>query len=299
MKPIERALLSLNGLSVGDSLGECFFVSTQTALSMIEAKELPESPWRYTDDTEMAISIVEVLHRCDGIDPDTLADLFASRYNPLRGYGSGAHRLLQSYREGKDWRIESRKLFGGSGSYGNGSAMRIAPLGAYFAENLNTVRDNAILSARPTHAHPEATAGAIAIAIGAAIAWRAGEGKVYELSAKEYLEAVIEHVPKSKTGEGIIKAIELLDEKSSSAVANILGSGQRVSSQDTVPFVLWCASKNLYNFVDAFWDTVRGLGDRDTTCAMAGGIVSLSDRLNGIPKEWLKAREPLPLVFLL
>ncbi len=40
------------------------------------------------------------------------------------------------------------------------------------------------------------------------------------------------------------------------------------------------------------WTTVSGLGDRDTTCAIVGGIVALHDQAV-IPEEWLQAREPL------
>jgi hypothetical protein len=46
------------------------------------------------------------------------------------------------------------------------------------------------------------------------------------------------------------------------------------------------------DFADALWWTVAGLGDRDTTCAIVGGIVSLS--ANGLPADWLERREPLP-----
>ncbi len=297
MKPIERALLSLDGLSVGDALGECFFGDPARVIQLIEKRALPSPPWIYTDDTEMAISIVETLHMHGRIDPDTLASLFASRYNPMRGYGSGAHRLLQSYGAGGDWRVEAKMLFSGNGSYGNGSAMRIAPLGAYFADDLDAARENAILSAKPTHAHPEAEAGAVAVAIGAAIAWQFGEGKA--VSQKKFLESVIDYVPESETRSGIEKALDFSFENPPNKVAGILGSGQRVSSQDTVPFVLWCASQHLDNYVEAFWATVSGLGDRDTTCAMVGGIVALSDRKNGIPREWIEAREKLPVGFAL
>ncbi len=42
------------------------------------------------------------------------------------------------------------------------------------------------------------------------------------------------------------------------------------------------------------WLTVSGLGDRDTTCAIVGGIVSMFTGAEGIPSEWREAREPLP-----
>jgi hypothetical protein len=39
--------------------------------------------------------------------------------------------------------------------------------------------------------------------------------------------------------------------------------------------------------------TVAGMGDRDTTCAIVGGIVALSAGRESIPRAWLSAREPL------
>ncbi len=106
-------------------------------------------------------------------------------------------------------------------------------------------------------------------------------------------------MPESETRSGIEKALDFSFEDSPNKVASILGSGQRVSSQDTVPFVLWCTSQHLGNYVEAFWSTVSGLGDRDTTCSMVGGIVALSDRERGIPQEWIDAREALPVGFAL
>ena len=50
--------------------------------------------------------------------------------------------------------------------------MRVAPLGAYFADALKTVVEQAQRSAEVTHAHPDGMAGAIAVAVAAAWAWR-------------------------------------------------------------------------------------------------------------------------------
>jgi len=44
--------------------------------------------------------------------------------------------------------------------------MRVAPLGAYFAHDLDILVRQAELSAVVTHSHPEGVAGAIAIAPG-------------------------------------------------------------------------------------------------------------------------------------
>ncbi|MEA5594520.1 ADP-ribosylglycohydrolase family protein [Rivularia sp. UHCC 0363] len=66
-------------------------------------------------------------------------------------------------------------------------------------------------------------------------------------------------------------------------ISAILGNGTKVSAQDTVPFTLWCAAQHLDNYEEALWLTVSGLGDRDTNCAIVGGIVSLSTGVESIP----------------
>ncbi|HEY9611981.1 ADP-ribosylglycohydrolase family protein [Allocoleopsis sp.] len=43
----------------------------------------------------------------------------------------------------------------------------------------------------------------------------------------------------------------------------VLGNGDRISAQDTVPFALWCAAQHLDNYQEALWLTVKGLGDRE------------------------------------
>jgi ADP-ribosylglycohydrolase len=296
MNPLERMQLSLTGLSVGDALGETFFAAGSEIERRIEQRKVPPAPWRYTDDTEMALSIVETLWRYERIDQDELAQGFARRYHPWRGYGAGAHRLLISLQSGANWRTEASQMFGGSGSYGNGAAMRVAPLGAYFADDLEAVRENAILSAQVTHAHPEGIAGAIAVAVGAALAYRVGEGE--SISAEEFLKQVAEKVPESETHSRIIQAIEIRITVSPITVARQLGSGFKISAQDTVPFALWCAARHLDDYEETFWATISGLGDMDTTCAIACGIVALSARQRGIPTAWLEAREAFPDDFL-
>jgi ADP-ribosylglycohydrolase len=79
--------------------------------------------------------------------------------------------------------------------------------------------------------------------------------------------------------------------------------GQRIlisrgsSVADTVPFCLWVAAWHSCHFAEALWQTVSALGDRDTTCALVGGIVALQVGDHGdcaIPGAWRHARERLP-----
>src|SRR4051794_3538789 len=127
-----RALLSLDGLSVGDAFGQRFFYAPSVE-SLIAERAVPAPPWPYTDDTEMALAVVEVLGRRGRIDRDDLAGVFARRYraDPGRGYGGTAHGILEALGAGEPWRAASGSVFGGVGSMGNGAAMRVAPLGVY------------------------------------------------------------------------------------------------------------------------------------------------------------------------
>jgi ADP-ribosylglycohydrolase len=291
---LDRARLSLDGLSVGDAFGEQFFFYDLEEQLIRAERPFPQAPWPYTDDSEMALGIFDVLGAHGHVDQDALAHTFARRYtrNPGRGYGATAHTILQQIGKGKSWRQASSEAFDGQGSMGNGAAMRVAPLGAYFADDLARVRDEALASAAVTHGHPEGVAGGIAIAVAAAWAWRVGTGQETHAPGR-LIEVALDHTPPGETRAGIERAQKFSLRGSPIAVARVLGSGYRVTSPDTVPFTLWCAERHLTDYVEAMWTTVAGLGDRDTTCAIVGGIVALAAGASAIPEEWRAAREAL------
>jgi ADP-ribosylglycohydrolase len=289
---IERALLSLEGLSVGDAFGEQFFIDPAQAEEMIASRIVPASPWTFTDDTQMALSVCSILRDHNLIDQDALARSFAARYEPQRGYGPNMHRLLARIREGEGWRMAAGSLFGGDGSQGNGSSMRAAPIGGFFADNLDSVVLNARRSSEVTHTHREGIAGAIAVAVAAAWAWRLRESTMPR--SQEFLDLILPLVPESIARERIRQARNLPSNASVRLASAALGNGIGLSAIDTVPFALWCASQHLDNYEDALWTTVSALGDRDTTCAIVGGIVAIYAGRQSIPAEWLRAREPLP-----
>ncbi len=293
---LARARLSLEGLSIGDALGERFFFWGLRAPLMIARRELPPAPWEYTDDTRMALSIVAILHEYGAINQDALALHFAKLYveEPRRGYGPGMHDLLPAIHAGASWREAAPALFGGRGSFGNGAAMRIAPLGAYFAADLDRVAVEAERTAVITHTHPEAAAGAIAVALATAHAIRSCEESAPVLDWRAFIDAVLLHVPASEVHDNIQTARDLSDDLTIKEVCARIGNGSRISAQDTVPFVLWCAAHHLHDFEGAIWTTLSGFGDIDTNAAMVGGIVAPAVGWEGIPTVWGHAREALP-----
>ncbi len=290
---LARARQSLEGLSVGDAFGETFFSHPAAVARRFELELAAPPPWFYTDDTEMALSIFAVLRERGGIEQDALAASFARRYQPWRGYGPAMYHLLDALRAGEAWRAVAPSLFGGQGSFGNGSAMRVAPLGAYFAGDTAAIVEHARRSAAVTHAHPEAAAGAVAVAVAAGLASRLGElGERLDLGA--FIAEVLREVPEGSVRAGIEQALELPPDSSIARVVRTLGNGDLISCQDTVPLCLWCAAKHIDDYEQALWLTASGMGDCDTNCAIVGGIVAAYTGSQAIPDRWLKNREPLP-----
>jgi ADP-ribosylglycohydrolase len=290
MKPIERAWLSLEGLSVGDAFGERFFGPPDRVTQLIAQRAEPGGLWRWTDDTQMAVALVDELDRRGAIEQDALAALFAERMDPMRGYGAGAYRTLLAIQHGADWRRASAGAFRGKGSFGNGAAMRVAPLGAFFADDIERCVEQARLSAEVTHLHEEGIAGAIAVAVAAALTWRR-RGSTLP-NGREWLQSVCERVPQGEVRRGIEEALRLPSATRTVDAAIALGNGSGVTAPDTVPFCLWIATWYSHDYSEALWQTVAALGDRDTTCAIVGGIVVLQG--SAIPNAWHNARERLP-----
>ncbi|MCE7078955.1 ADP-ribosylglycohydrolase family protein [Streptomyces sp. ST2-7A] len=291
----------MEGLALGDSFGERWFHTfrpRERAAAEIARRESPvESPWRWTDDTAMAASVLRVLHEHGEVRPDRLAELFAGTFaaDAHRGYGSGMHLLLPELAvDPTAWPTASRRLFGGEGSLGNGAAMRVAPLGAWYAGDPSAAAAAAVLSARVTHAHPEGVAGAVAVAVATAIL--AGDDHAAP-TGTELLTVVAGHLSAGEVRDGLVRAADLPGDAGPLRAAALLGSGDRVRADDTVPFALWCAAHRADDLTEALWTTAAGFGDVDTTCAIVGGVVAARTGVAGAPPEWLERREPLPPPF--
>ncbi|KAF0844973.1 ADP-ribosylglycohydrolase family protein [Nocardia caishijiensis] len=280
-----RALSSLRGSAVGDAFGACFDdVINHGAL---RSRTLLPGPWLWTDDTQMACSIFAVLNAHGRIDQEVLARSFAEHYDIYRRYGPGTSRILRLMRQkGYHWGELARQARGGRGSWGNGAAMRVAPLGAWFADDLDRVVEEATASAVVTHTHPDAVAGAVAVAVAAALSSAQPHVRGVEL-----LDAVAARTPRGSVRSKIREARFVSD---SSTAAAELGVGHETSALDTVPFCLWVVANHGHDFADSCWTAASAGGDSDTTCAIIGGIVGAGPGIDVVPPDWLTRCEPLP-----
>jgi len=173
---------------------------------------------------------------------------------------------------------------------GNGAAMRVSPIGAYYFNDLEMVKQLAIQSAEITHTNIEGITGAIAVAVATAIATQI-ELAHKTMPPKVFIENVLKELPNSDTKAKINKSLAIPYTYNIETVKTILGNGSKIMAQDTVPFAIWCAAYNLYNFEEALWKAVSILGDRDTICAIVGGITMMSTEEKNIPQEWVRKVE--------
>ncbi|MFD3457430.1 ADP-ribosylglycohydrolase family protein [Streptomyces sp. NPDC058691] len=295
MSSPRHAHAGLDGLVMGDAFGDSWFTRSDEAVEDLwAARELRPMPWSWTDDSAMAFVLFAHLTAHGEVRPDDLAREFAAEYerDPARKYGASMHSVLRRIGAGEDWRAVTTAQFGGQGSHGNGAAMRVAPLGAWFRDDLAAAARQARLSALTTHAHPEAVAGAVAVAVAAGLAVTGADRDVPPRSG--FLREIASHVPDSDVRSGLLVAASFPDHTSVRHAASVLGSGTLMSAPDTVPFALWSAARHLDDLPEALWQTVAGWGDRDTTCAITGGVVASRTGTSAVPAAWLQAREPIP-----
>jgi len=90
ISPLTRTMASLEGLAIGDAFGQCFFVLHDSVEGLIAQRALPAAPWRYTDDTEMALSVVKVLRQCGRVSFGEWDWHFCTGYRALRALVHGA-----------------------------------------------------------------------------------------------------------------------------------------------------------------------------------------------------------------
>lgn len=279
---------SLTGTSFGDAFGESFFGEESLMKRYIHQRVLPESTLDFTDDTIMSVAVFRSLENLGEINQNFLAKVFTENYylDINRGYGPSMHQYFRSVENGESWKNVSHSKFEGQGSMGNGGAMRAAAIGAYFYHDLEKVKKNAELSCEVTHANKEAIEGTKAIALASAFAVQE-KLEIIQMSQQDFIHKIQDELEDSDMKSKLNKVLYLDGKPSIELLVKTLGNGIKMTAQDTVPLVIWMLSRYRNNFGECLWNTVSALGDRDTTCAMVGGVSILCCDENTIP-YWVK-----------
>jgi poly(ADP-ribose) glycohydrolase ARH3 len=274
---------SLVGSAVGDAIGElAFHFASKERLGMKlgQMKRLI-----YTDDTAMTIGLGESLIKKGYLDTQDLGERFKHNFKnePWRGYASGPPTIFSMVeRTGVSYTEAAKSLFGGKGSFGNGAAMRAAPVGLLYFDSPNLYQE-AALSASVTHAHPIGVDGAAvqAKAVGLALDLNPEE----DLSQDNFMQNLIAFAQTQQMKSKLELLLKLLDDETSPmrAAQHI---GRSVSAQESLPFALFCFLHHPKNFADCLFCAVLNGGDRDTLGAMACAVSGAYLGLQSIPPAW-------------
>jgi len=241
---------------------------------------------RYTDDTEMMIGVMEALAEDPSFDPAICARRFAANYDPTRGYGGRIHGIIRRMERGDP--VDEV----GTDSFGNGAAMRIAPIGFFFHDDPAALRRAAVKSARITHTHPDGIAGAVAQATAVGIAARcAARGETVDRD-KYVAEIARQAKDISPAFCGQIEGIRGLRAHGvQEGIRTLTGTFSRdVTASGAVPPAI-AAFLLAGTFSDAVTIAVNAGGDADTVAAMTGAIAGAYYGATAIPRTWLSVME--------
>ena len=242
------------GAIIGDVVGSVYEFNNH------RSKEFPlfQAKSDFTDDSVLSFATAKVL--LDGGDYAATYQRFARAY-PNRGYGGRFGKWM--------WLKDPKPYY----SFGNGSAMRVAPVGFAFADAETTLVE-AKRSAEVTHNHPEGIKGAQAVALAI---WMARQG--------EDRDAIRQAIEKqfgydlSRTCD-LIREVNKFDE----------------TCQGSVPEAITCFLESM-DFEDCIRLSISIGGDSDTIACIAGGIAQAYYREIS---DWIveETRARLPLEFL-
>ena len=236
----------------------------------------------YTDDTQMMISIAETLIECGEIVTETLMQRFVENYHPDRGYGQGARQIINAAGHGEDWKAVASNLFGGEGSLGNGGAMRVAPLGMYFAHDLPRLAEQAETSSALTHHHEIGVDGAVLMAIAAALA---AMSTGQPLDRNDFLTKLRKFAKTEEFQWQLGHALELDGSESLIAFGNSLEANRSVMTS----ILSFTGSPD--DFESAISRAIGQGDDVDTLAAMTGALSGARLGFDAIPDRLLSALE--------
>jgi poly(ADP-ribose) glycohydrolase ARH3 len=273
------------GQAVGDALGAPFETMPGSAIyyGFGSARKILASPpvdvLEYTDDTQMMIGVAETLVERGHIDQDFLMQAFVANFDARRAYGAGAHQLIEHAACGNDWRKLADSIFAG-GSFGNGAAMRVAPIGLLFHGDLDRVEHQATLSAVVTHTHPIGIDSARLFAVAVALSLHGGTFSS---------EAFFGELQKRAATDEFCMALEQASNLTGDSYVGALGVS--VEAHRSVPTALACFASSPASYEDAVGRAIGLGGDVDTIAAMTGALSGARLGISAIPAHLINLLE--------
>jgi ADP-ribosyl-[dinitrogen reductase] hydrolase len=325
---VDRVRGCLLGMAVGDALGapleglssqqiRAHYGRVSDYVDGVAAWKRKPYRWRlrglYSDDTQQALALCDILLDFKRVDAERLADLYLALLNP-KGAFVGAHRGI-----GRSFRQVLLALergvpahLTGQPTAGIGAAMRIAPVPLFFGEEVGPMFDSVLAASLMTHLDIRSLSGALAVAhairrltAGAprdpSLLFRVASDLVKDEEEIEqsYGDVVINV---DKYGRSLCRVIahaeSVLDLPRERALAALVDEANRhgaqpVCKRPTMGFPPACIPTCLYlllsteSFEEAVTEVVNLGGDTDTAGAILGAMAGAHYGPDAIPQRWL------------
>ncbi|EDV25415.1 expressed hypothetical protein [Trichoplax adhaerens] len=307
----DRLRNKFRGCLVGAVLGDCFganfedtalrFISLEKVRKFTRERYQKQEVLLYTNDTAMTRSLADSLLSNGGFNGTDMAKRFAEEYfnDQSRFYGGHVPDVFYKLQMSNytDPEGPANQQFDGSGSYGNGSAMRVTPV-ALFTHNrsIKEAQTLATKTSRITHTHPDGINGAIMqmLAVRESLMLNADQDlDVFAFLDKMliYMEDIEHTLPTNITA-----AMEGMDEvEKNSAFGNGIVAIEAVPA--AVMAFLCIARKPNNTFMDVIEYALSLAGDTDTVGSMAGAIAGCFYGYNLLPKGWIEKCEGTTYAF--
>jgi poly(ADP-ribose) glycohydrolase ARH3 len=151
----------LIGVAIGDTLGQPFEGKLREEIRS-EFEYVQDFLWKnkkkfssYTDDTQLTLHVAEALIKGGGFNMEYLIKEFIKWLeDPPIDPGYGCLTSIKKLKYGISWQKAA------SNSGGNGTIMRVSPIGLFYCDDLEKLLETAEAQSVLTHSHPAATAGA-------------------------------------------------------------------------------------------------------------------------------------------
>jgi poly(ADP-ribose) glycohydrolase ARH3 len=276
------------GSALGDAIGEIAFRWPDEA--DVRSEVARKRTLIYTDDTTMAIGLAESITRVGDIDPQHLGDTFRANFwrETWRGYASGPPTIFTLVGErGISYVEAAASLFGGQGSFGNGAAMRVAPVGLFFYDAPD-LYEKARLSASVTHAHPIGVDGAAVLAWAVAQAVKLDPREPFPFEDFAQGLADFARTREMQDKIALLRTLIAEDVLPQDAASRL---GRTLAMHESLPFALYAFLHHPRSYEECLLCAILNGGDRDTLGAMACAVSGAYLGVEAIPQAWREKLE--------
>ncbi|NVM45203.1 MAG: ADP-ribosylglycohydrolase family protein [Candidatus Lokiarchaeota archaeon] len=296
---------TLIGVSIGDTLGHPFegMIRERIYSHFKDFKEFMKENKKlfrtYTDDTQLTLHTAEALIQGSGFNENNFIREYVSWLDdPPIGPGFGCISSIRKLKYGISWKKAA------SNSGGNGTAMRVSPIGLFYCKDIKSLNSAALKSSVITHSHPAAAAGAIVIA--RAIAFLIDKSIKSGFSIEDFFETIISSISgtQEKIWEEFIEILNKVKEnlnisveaglikfsqagvKSPFFIEDYLGKAfVHPYTLSTVACAIFIFLKNLDSFEDCIIQLATAGGDSDTVAAIGGSLAGAYFGIGNVPED--------------